>query len=163
MYPLFAVARGPKPRGQRRGHGGKTFRRYLRPIITFGHLILLTLRRLASRPALTFLSLLGIIFAVALLSSSAFFSQAVDRVILLQELEELSRVTRAHPLFYARLLLPLLAPPHYIAQCRKCWQRYCWYPLWGDWIACGSSRRHGAEQQHDDSAAGRRHALRQQQ
>lgn len=57
----------------------------------------LTLQRLASRPALTLLALVGIILAVGLLTSAGFFSQAVDRVILLQELDDLSQSTGRIP------------------------------------------------------------------
>ncbi|MEM7534556.1 MAG: ABC transporter permease [Chloroflexota bacterium] len=69
----------------------------LRRILVFFELITLTYRRLASRPSLTLLSLLGVILAVGLLSSTAFFTQAVDRVLLNEELDELSRVTGRHP------------------------------------------------------------------
>ncbi|MCE7990278.1 MAG: hypothetical protein DYG89_54760, partial [Caldilinea sp. CFX5] len=57
----------------------------------------LTYQRLAHRPMLTILALVGIVLAVGLLSSAGFFSQAVDRVILLQELEELSQTTGRIP------------------------------------------------------------------
>lgn len=57
----------------------------------------LTLQRLLSRPVLTILTLIGIILAVGLLTSAGFFSQAVDRVILQQELDALSRVTGRIP------------------------------------------------------------------
>ena len=60
-------------------------------------LILFTLRRLRSRPQLTLLALLGVVLAVGLLSSTAFFSQAVDRVILLQELAALAHTTGRQP------------------------------------------------------------------
>lgn len=65
------------------------------------HLLLdlcrLTLQRLASRPALTFLALIGIVLAVGLLTSAGFFSQAVDRVILQQELDALQQSTGRIP------------------------------------------------------------------
>ena len=57
----------------------------------------LTYQRLAHRPMLTILALVGIVLAVGLLSSAGFFSQAVDRVILLQELEDLSQTTGRIP------------------------------------------------------------------
>ncbi|MCC9076597.1 ABC transporter permease [Litorilinea aerophila] len=71
----------------------------------------LTLRRLASQPGLTVMSLLGVILAVGLLSSSAFFSQAVDRVILSQELAELSRVTGRIPFSTRVYFLPSSRKP----------------------------------------------------
>lgn len=63
----------------------------------FLDLITLTIRRLISRPILTLLALLGIVLAVGLLSSTAFFSQAVDRVLLREELAKLSKQTGRHP------------------------------------------------------------------
>ncbi len=65
-------------------------------------LLVLTLKRLASRPGLTILALIGIVLAVGLLSSAAFFAQAVDRVILNQELAELSAATN-RPAFSTRI------------------------------------------------------------
>lgn len=65
-------------------------------------LFVLTLKRLASRPGLTILALIGIVLAVGLLSSAAFFAQAVDRVILNQELDELSAATN-RPAFSTRI------------------------------------------------------------
>lgn len=65
-------------------------------------LFVLTLKRLASRPGLTILALIGIVLAVGLLSSAAFFAQAVDRVILNQELAELSAATN-RPAFSTRI------------------------------------------------------------
>ena len=65
-------------------------------------LLVLTLKRLASRPGLTILALIGIVLAVGLLSSAGFFAQAVDRVILNQELAELSAATN-RPAFSTRI------------------------------------------------------------
>ncbi len=70
---------------------------FLKSLLVLPDLIVLTLRRLRSRPQLTLLALVGVVLAVGLLSSTAFFSQAVDRTILQQELAELSRVTGRHP------------------------------------------------------------------
>ncbi len=63
----------------------------------FFDLCRLTLQRLGSRPVLSLLTLVGMVLAVGLLTSAGFFSQAVDRVILQQELDELSRVTGRVP------------------------------------------------------------------
>lgn len=63
----------------------------------FFDLCRLTYQRLANRPTLTILALVGIVLAVGLLTSAGFFSQAVDRVILLQELDALSRSTGRIP------------------------------------------------------------------
>jgi len=43
------------------------------------------------------LALVGIILAVGLVTDASFFSTAVDRVILLQELKDFSAGTAAHP------------------------------------------------------------------
>lgn len=69
---------------------------------TAGGLFLLSLRRLGSRPGLTLLALTGIVLAVGLLSSAGFFAQAVDRVILNQELAALSATTN-RPAFSTRI------------------------------------------------------------
>ena len=62
-----------------------------------GGLTLLTLRRLAGNPGLTLLALFQIALTVGLLSSAGFFAQAVDRVILNQELDALSSRTGRPP------------------------------------------------------------------
>ena len=67
-----------------------------------GGLFWLSLRHLTSRLGLSFLALVGILLAVGLLSSAGFFAQAVDRVILNQELAELSAATN-RPAFSTRV------------------------------------------------------------
>ena len=74
-------------------------------------LLRLTIRRLWSRPILTLLALLGVILAVGLLSSTAFFTQAVDRVLLLEELNKLAATTGRHPFARASTSSPPLANP----------------------------------------------------
>lgn len=66
-------------------------------VYLFFDLSRLTVQRLFSRPILSVLTLIGMVLAIALLTSAGFFSQAVDRVILQQELDELSRVTGRVP------------------------------------------------------------------
>lgn len=66
----------------------------------------LTLQRMASRPVLTLLALFGVTLAVGLLTSAAFFSQAVDRVILGQELLRLSAQTGRLPFTTRVYFLP---------------------------------------------------------
>ncbi len=68
-----------------------------RPLRIFGGLIVLTLKRLRSQPGLALLALLQIVLAVGLLTSAGFFAQAVDRVILQQEMDRLSRATGRPP------------------------------------------------------------------
>ena len=76
--------------------------RFVSGIRTGRGLCVLTVKRLASRPGLTILALIGIVLAVGLLSSAGFFAQAVDRVILNQELDELSAATN-RPAFSTRI------------------------------------------------------------
>lgn len=66
----------------------------------------LTIQRMASRPVLTLLALFGVVLAVGLLTSAAFFSQAVDRVILSQELVKLSAQTGRLPFTTRVYFLP---------------------------------------------------------
>ncbi|MDE0430894.1 MAG: ABC transporter permease [Caldilineaceae bacterium] len=62
-----------------------------------GGLTFLTYRRLAGNPGLTLLALFQIVLTVGLLSSAGFFAQAVDRVILQEELDALSTRTGRPP------------------------------------------------------------------
>ena len=62
-----------------------------------GGLTDLTLKRLAGNPGLTLLALFQIVLTVGLLSSAGFFAQAVDRVILQEELDALSTRTGRPP------------------------------------------------------------------
>lgn len=69
----------------------------LRPLRIFSGLAVLTLKRLRSQPGLALLALFQIVLATGLLTSAGFFAQAVDRVILQQELDRLSSVTGRPP------------------------------------------------------------------
>ena len=60
-------------------------------------LVLLSLRRLRHYVGLNFLALIGVILAVGLVTSAGFFSQAVDTVVMRQELAEYSRITGKPP------------------------------------------------------------------
>ena len=62
-----------------------------------GGLTVLTYKRLAGNPGLTLLALFQIVLTVGLLSSAGFFAQAVDRVILQEELDALSSRTGRPP------------------------------------------------------------------
>jgi putative ABC transport system permease protein len=75
----------------------------------------LAVRRLASRPGLALVSLFGLILAIGLLTSAAFFAQAVDRVILRQELAELSETTGRIPFSMRVYTLPSARRPIDIA------------------------------------------------
>ena len=61
-------------------------------------LVLLSLRRLRHYVGLNLLALIGVILAVGLVTSAGFFSQAVDTVVMRQELAEYSRITGRAPL-----------------------------------------------------------------
>jgi putative ABC transport system permease protein len=65
----------------------------LRPLYTLSGIIGLVLKRQRHNLGLTLLALFGIILTVGLVTNASFFSQAVDKVILLQELGDFSRVT----------------------------------------------------------------------
>lgn len=80
------------------------------------HLLVLTLRRLRSRPMLTLLALLGVVLAVGMLSSTGFFAQAVDRAILQEELTELSSVTGRPPFSSRIYYFPSSRRPMSLAQ-----------------------------------------------
>jgi putative ABC transport system permease protein len=62
----------------------------------------LAVRRLAHRPGLTLLAFLGIVLAISLVSSAGFFAQAVDRVVIGQELGRLADIT-GRPAFSMRV------------------------------------------------------------
>jgi putative ABC transport system permease protein len=55
------------------------------------------IERLVHHPGLTILALLGIVLAIGLVSNAAFFAQAVDQVILDQELSAFSSMTGRPP------------------------------------------------------------------
>lgn len=63
----------------------------------FWAVLQLAIERLLHHPGLTFLALLGIVLAIGLVSNAAFFAQAVDQVILNQELEAFSKMTGRPP------------------------------------------------------------------
>lgn len=69
----------------------------VRPLRISGGLAVLTLKRLRSQPGLALLAVLQIVLSVGLLTSAGFFAQAVDRVILQQELDRLSSTTGRPP------------------------------------------------------------------
>lgn len=65
-------------------------------------LVFLALRRLRHQPGLSLLALIGVVLAVGLVTSAGFFSQAVDTVVMRQELAEYTRIT-GRPPFSARI------------------------------------------------------------
>src|SRR5690606_3105560 len=88
-------------------------------LLTLPALGRLILQRLASRPVLTLLALAGIVLAVGLLTSAAFFSQAVDRVILNQELIRLTAQTGRSPFTTRVYFLPSARVPVGIADAER--------------------------------------------
>jgi putative ABC transport system permease protein len=69
----------------------------LKPFNQIPGIIILILRRQQYHLGLVIMALLGIILSVGLVTNASFFSEAVDRVILLQNLTEFSRVTNRPP------------------------------------------------------------------
>jgi len=72
---------------------------------------LLILRRQQYHSGLVILALLGIILSVGMVTNASFFSQAVDRTILLQNLSEFSRVTGRPPLSTNVYVFPSVRNP----------------------------------------------------
>ncbi len=69
----------------------------LKPFYQLPGFILLVIRRQQYHLGMVIMALLGIILSVGLVTNASFFSEAVDRVILLQNLAEFSRVTGRPP------------------------------------------------------------------
>ncbi len=88
-------------------------------IFVLPDLLLLTLRRMRSRPQLTLLALFGVVLAVGLLSSAGFFAQAVDRVILSQELVDLSQTTGRQPFAMRVYFFPSARKPVALTMAEK--------------------------------------------
>lgn len=72
---------------------------------TLGGLARLAMWRIRYYSGLSLLALIGVIIAVGLVTSAAFFAQAVDQVMLNRELAEYSRITQRPP-FAARVFSP---------------------------------------------------------
>jgi putative ABC transport system permease protein len=69
-------------------------------------LIRFILKRQRQYLGLTLVALVGIILAIGLLTNASFFSYAVDRVILLQELADFSRITGRPPFSTSVYIFP---------------------------------------------------------
>lgn len=83
----------------------------LRPFYQFPAIVKLILKRQRHYLGLTFLALVDIILAVGLITNAAFFSQAVDRVVLLQELKQFSSTTGRPPLSTSIYIFPSRRKP----------------------------------------------------
>lgn len=84
---------------------------FLRPLFQLFGAIKLILKRQRHHLRLTLLALLNIILAVGLVTNSYFFSQAVDRVILTQELENFSSKTGRPPFSTSIYIFPSTRVP----------------------------------------------------
>jgi len=69
----------------------------IKALYRFYAIVQFAIERLVHHPGLTFLALLGVVLAVGLVSNASFFAQAVDQVILDQELAEFSHMTGRPP------------------------------------------------------------------
>jgi putative ABC transport system permease protein len=78
----------------------------LRPLYTLSGIIGLVLKRQRHNYGLTLLALFGVILTVGLVTNASFFSQAVDKVILLQELGDFSRITGRPPFSTSAYVFP---------------------------------------------------------
>ncbi len=87
----------------------------LKLIYRIAGVIQFAIERLVHHPGLTFLALLGVILAVGLVSNAAFFAQAVDQVILDQELAEFSRMTGRPPFSTSVYTFPTSESPISVA------------------------------------------------
>jgi putative ABC transport system permease protein len=77
---------------------GKQKSNLLSPFLQFPGIVKVILKRQRHYLVLSTLALVNIILAVGLVNNAAFFSQAVDRVVMLQELEAFTSVTGRPPL-----------------------------------------------------------------
>ncbi|MBN2006512.1 MAG: ABC transporter permease [Anaerolineae bacterium] len=80
-------------------------------ILRFFALVRLAFDRLWNHPGLTFLALLGIVLAVGLVGNGSFFSQAMDQVLLNQELRKFSEMTQRPPFSTSIYVFPSSRAP----------------------------------------------------
>ncbi len=83
----------------------------LRPFYQFPGIVNLILKRQRHYFGLSLLALVDIILAVGLITNASFFSQAVDRVVLLQELKTFSTATGRPPLSTSIYIFPSRRKP----------------------------------------------------
>ena len=69
----------------------------LKPVQNFFAVIALLFKRQRHYSGLSLMALLDVILAVGLVTNASFFTQAVDRVVLLQELDKFTQVTGRPP------------------------------------------------------------------
>jgi len=90
---------------------GSRILEFLRPLFQLFGAVKLILKRQRHHLRLTLLALLNIILAVGLVTNSYFFSQAVDRVILTQELDDFSSDTGRPPFATSIYIFPSTRVP----------------------------------------------------
>ena len=83
----------------------------LKPFFQFLGFMALIVKRMRTQVGLTLLALVSIILAVGLVTNTSFFSRAVDRVILTQELKDFSKTTGRPPFSTAVYYIPSSAKP----------------------------------------------------
>ncbi|MBN1246685.1 MAG: FtsX-like permease family protein [Anaerolineae bacterium] len=83
----------------------------IKAVYRFFGVLQFAFERLVHNPGLTILALLGVILSVGLVSNAAFFAQAVDQVILDQELGEFSRMTGRPPFSTSVYTFPSSSSP----------------------------------------------------
>lgn len=91
----------------------------LKPFYQFPGVVKLILKRQRHYVGLSLLALVNIILAVGLVTNASFFTQAVDRVVLLQELEEFSSVTGRPPFSTQIYIFPSRRQPVTLEQAEQ--------------------------------------------
>src|SRR5215207_5145546 len=110
MAPFFRTSdqRAPRPDAPTPDSARRRWPRsspIQRAASTFSGLARMAIWRIRYYSGLSLLALLGVIIAVGLVTSAAFFAQTVDQVIMDRELAEYSRITQRPP-FSARVFAP---------------------------------------------------------
>lgn len=88
-----------------------SLRAIVRPFLQLPGMINIVIKRQKYYPVLAGLAVTNIILAVSLLTSASFFSQAVDRVVLLDELKKFTSVTKRPPFSTSIYIFPSARMP----------------------------------------------------
>ncbi len=91
----------------------------LKPFYQFPGVVKLILKRQRHYVGLSLLALINIILAVGLVTNASFFTQAIDRVVLLQELEAFSSVTGRPPFSTQIYIFPSRRAPVTLEQAEQ--------------------------------------------
>lgn len=83
----------------------------LKPLLQFPGIVKVVIKRQRYYPGLSLLALVNIILSVGLITNASFFSQAVDRVVLLQELRDFTSVTGRPPFSTSVYIFPSRRQP----------------------------------------------------